>query len=112
MHMMKRQVYTKKQQEMKRIAKERILKLFDQAKDVFHESSALANRYVALARKISMKFKVRIPRELKRRFCRHCYKYLVPGNNCRVRTHKGKVVYYCLNCKKYMRFVLPGRKKI
>ena len=66
---------------------------------------ALSNRYVTLARKISMKFKVRIPTELKRRFCKHCYKYLMPGKTVRIRTHKGKVVYNCLNCKKFMRFM-------
>lgn len=100
-----KKIHLKKQKEMKQIAKERIKYLFKQAKEAFNKNPAVSNRYVTLARKISMKYKVPIPRELKRRFCKHCYKYLVPGKNCRIRTKNGKVVYYCQNCKKYMRFV-------
>ena len=86
------------------IAKERIESLFKQADETFDSDSALSDRYVSLARKISMKFKVRIPPKLKRRFCKHCYTFLVPGKNCRVRTHEGKVVYTCSKCKGFMRF--------
>ena len=98
--------YSRKPLEQVKIAKERIRVLFDQAKEVYKEDPKLSDRYVELARKIAMKFKVRIPSDLKRLFCKHCYCYLVPSKNCRVRLQKGKVVYYCLNCKKYMRFVI------
>ena len=101
--------YQKKKAEHVTIAKERIRTLFDQAEKVFHEDPELSNRYVELARKIAMKFKVRIPRELKRRFCKHCKTYLVPSVNCSVRTHEGHVVYYCKTCRKYMRF--PYRRE-
>ncbi len=96
--------YSKKPTEHRKIARERIETLFKQAKGMFKEDPKLSNRYVHLARKIAMKYKVRIKPELKRRFCKHCYKYLVPGVNCRVRMHDGKVVYFCQNCKKFMRF--------
>ncbi len=88
----------------KKIAKERIEILFKEAGKVFNENNGLANRYVTLARKIAMKSNVKVPREYKRKFCKHCYKYLKPGVNCRIRTRNNKSVYYCLNCKKYMRF--------
>jgi len=90
----------------KQIALERIKILFKQAKQVFSKNRSLANRYVTLARKIAMKAKVRIPRELKRKFCKHCYKYFVPGVTCRVRTVNKKLVYYCFNCKRYTRIPL------
>jgi len=96
--------YSKKPAEHRRIARERIKVLFKQAKEIFKEDSKLADRYVELSRKIAMKYKVRIRPELKRRFCKHCYKYLMPGVNCRVRMQTGKVVYYCSSCKKFMRF--------
>ena len=96
--------YNKKPKEQRNIAKERINALFKQARDIFKEDNKLADRYVHLARKIAMKFKVRIPPNLQRKFCKHCYKYLFPGINARIRMNKGKVVYYCQNCKKYMRF--------
>ncbi len=101
----------KKIRKIKQIALERIKILFEQAEKIAKEDPSLANRYVYLARKISMKAKVRIPRELKRRFCKHCYVYFIPGVNYRVRIQRGKVVYYCFNCKKYMRFPYVKEQK-
>ncbi|MBL7054613.1 ribonuclease P [Candidatus Woesearchaeota archaeon] len=101
--------YNKKSAEHKKIARERIEVLFKQAKDTFKEDAKLSDRYVHLARKIAMKYKVRIKPELKRRFCKHCYRYLMPGITSRVRMQKGKVVYFCFSCKKFMRF--PHIKK-
>ena len=103
--------YLKELKKQKSIARERIKILFEQAETAFNKDPRLSNRYVELARKIAMKCKLRIPTELKRRFCRHCYCYLVPGKNCRVRTHEGKVVYYCSSCKKYTRFPYVKEKK-
>lgn len=105
----KKKFFSKKQKEMKEIAEKRIIYLFEQAKDIFKKSPELASRYVSLAKKISMKYKVKISRELKRKFCKNCFTYFVPGRTCRVRTHKGKVVYYCFNCKKCLRFVIPKK---
>ena len=95
----------------RKIARQRIKILLDKAKDVCGKDRGLANRYVTLARKISMKYKVRIPPAYKRRFCKHCYKFLMPGVNCRVRLQGSKVVYYCLECKKFMRFPYVREKK-
>ena len=82
-----------------------INKLFEEAKFQFNKNPELSNKYVKLARKAAMKVNLRIPRELKRKYCKHCYSYLVPGKNSRVRIHKSRVIYYCFNCKKYMRFM-------
>lgn len=87
----------------KEIALERIKTLFKQAKAIFKENKSLANRYVKLARELSMKHKVPIPTNLKKQFCKHCYRYLMPSVNLRVRTREGKLVYYCLDCKHFMR---------
>jgi len=96
--------YKKKPSKQIKIAKERINILFEQARKMFKKDPKLADRYVSLARKISMKLKIRIPSKLKKQFCKHCYSYLMPSVNVRIRTKDGKLVYYCLNCKKYMRF--------
>ena len=93
----------------KEIAKERVKILFQQAKEVFSKDKALAHRYVTLARKIAMKVKIRIPLELKRKYCKHCYKFLMPGVNSRIRTRDGKVIISCLECKKFTR--IPIKKK-
>jgi ribonuclease P protein subunit RPR2 len=103
--------YIKELKKQKDIGREHIVSLFEQAEKVFKKEPKLANRYIELARKIAMKCKIRIPTNLKRKFCKHCYCYLVPGKNCRVRTHDGKVVYYCFSCKKYMRFPYVKEKK-
>ena len=96
--------YFKKPQKFRQIASERIEELFKQARLMFKEDSKLSDRYVKLARRIAMKHKVRISYEFKRRICKNCHRYLVPGVNCRVRTTRGHVTYYCLNCKHFMRF--------
>jgi ribonuclease P protein subunit RPR2 len=99
-----------KKVEHKRIASERIEILFDEAEIAFKEDPKLSDKYVQKARTLSMRYKVKMPRQLRRKFCHHCYSYLVPGKNLRIRTRDSKVIYYCLNCKKYMRFVM-GKKQ-
>jgi ribonuclease P protein subunit RPR2 len=79
--------------------------LFNLAKIAFKDNPRLANKYVKSARKNAMHVNLKLPRQLKRKFCKHCYFYLVPGKNCRVRIHKNRIIYYCFNCKKYMRFL-------
>ena len=97
-------------QKQKKIALERIDILFKEAEKTAKKDINLANRYIELARKISMKTKTKIPSELKRKFCKYCRKYLVPGINLRVRMSKGKVIYNCLNCGKIMRFSVLREK--
>lgn len=92
--------------EQKKIALERIRILFQEADIIFSKNHSLAYRYVTLARKIAMKTKTRIPRELKRKFCKHCYKYLQPGVNARIRIRMGKVIISCFECKKFMRILI------
>ena len=100
---------SRKPEKERNAALERIDLLFQLASQVFRKSPALANRYVSMARKVAMKTKVRIRPELKRKFCKHCYSYLRPNINARVRLTKGHVTYFCKKCKKFMRF--PYKKK-
>ncbi len=96
----------KKQKDIE-IAKERIKTLFEEAEKA--TTQELANKYIKTARKIAMKFNLRLPRYYNRKFCKHCYNYF-KKDNYRVRTKNGKVVYYCLNCKKYARFSIKKIK--
>ncbi|MBT4445815.1 ribonuclease P [archaeon] len=93
----------------KKIAKERIVTLFDQAQKQHKENQSLANRYVFLARKLAMKLRLSIPLIQKRQYCKHCYTYLVPSKNVRIRISRGKVVTLCLSCKKFQR--IPYKKQ-
>jgi len=94
------------------IAKKRIEKLFLLAEKSAEEKNLyFSNRYVTLARKISMKYLVPIPNIYKKRFCKHCYSYLVPSVNSTFRLNKGKITIFCKNCKKYTRLPLKNKEK-
>ncbi len=89
------------------IALNRINRLFLLAENkALSGNFSIANRYVSIARKLSMKYLVPIPKEFKHRFCKHCYYFLLPYFNSRFRVHRGKLVIYCNNCKKYTRIPL------
>lgn len=88
----------------KTVARERIRLLFLQARDAFREHPERSNRYVTLARRIAMRQRVRIDREFRRQYCHHCSAFLVPGQNMRVRVHRGNVVVTCGLCNRKMRY--------
>jgi ribonuclease P protein subunit RPR2 len=97
---------------MIQIAKERIDILFDLADEEAHmRNFPRANRYVDLARRIGMRYNVRIPGKFKRRFCKHCHSYIQPGENARVRIKGKKIVVFCQNCGEYMRMPITSHKK-
>ena len=88
----------------KKIARERIDVLFDQALLAFSLHPERSNRYVDIARRIAMRQRIRIDREFRRQYCHHCYSFLVPGKNMRVRVHRGSVVVTCHSCNKKTRY--------
>jgi ribonuclease P protein subunit RPR2 len=99
-------------QTAKRIARERIEVLLSRALALFPGEMAESRRCIAIARKISTRQRVRIPRELRRLFCRKCSELLVPGYTGRVRIHSGKVIVTCLSCGKQKRYpVVRGHRK-
>ncbi len=94
----------------KKIAKEHISELFNIAEETFVKNPELSDEYVKKARLIQMKFRLRMPSEYKRRFCKSCNKYLVPNINSRVRIRDGNVIIYCISCRNYTR--IPIKQKI
>ncbi|MDD5111525.1 MAG: ribonuclease P [Candidatus Altiarchaeota archaeon] len=83
------------------IASERINRLMAMAQR--HASMgdlSQADYMVSLARRISMKAKSPIPKELKNNFCRHCYRYMQPGRTSRtvINSKEGRVETICLKC--------------
>lgn len=100
----------KKPRWMIKIAEERIGILFKMADREFSSNPQRAHRYTEIARNISKKYKIRIPREWRRRFCKNCYRFLKPGSNCKVRLSGGKVHFKCLECGYVMRF--PYKREI
>ncbi|MEA2054127.1 MAG: ribonuclease P protein component 4 [Candidatus Thermoplasmatota archaeon] len=88
----------------KLIARKRIYHLFEMAEKMAMDGKMdLAGRYVEIARKIGMKYLVRIPKAYKKRFCKKCNSYLLPGKNCSVRLKKKRIVVSCHNCGNIIR---------
>ena len=100
---MPKKKYFKKPAKQLQIAKKRIRFLFNESKESLKKDAGLSSKYVKLARRLAMKYRIKLPSELKKKFCRHCYSYLIPGVNCRVRIHKHRVIYYCFGCKNHNR---------
>ncbi|MBI2128830.1 ribonuclease P [Candidatus Woesearchaeota archaeon] len=78
--------------------------MFVEAADAFKKNKSKANDLVRKARNLAMKSRLKVPSRLQKSFCKHCYSFLKPGMNCRIRLQRGKLIYYCLECKRYMRF--------
>lgn len=102
--------------ELKVIAKERISLLFDMAfRRVREGDVSLARRYVKIALRIASKAKLKLPKTLKRSYCRNCLVPLIPGITLSVRIKsegKGsRVVYRCLLCGWIRRFMIKSSKK-
>jgi len=87
----------------KKIANERIYLLLELAQEYIKQNPLLAKRYVELARRIAKRTNVRIPKTLKRRFCKRCNEYLIPGYNARVRIKNKVILITCLKCGKIKR---------
>lgn len=88
----------KRRREVKEIAAERIEILMENALRMMEKDEKLAQRYVYLVRKVSMKSRVRIPRRWKIFICRGCKKLLIPGLNCRVRIQRRRKPHIALTC--------------
>ncbi len=88
----------------KKSAKKRVEILFGEASQAFKKDKKAADRFVKAARRLAMKHNLKLPKEQQRNFCKYCYCYSLPGENCRVRAYKGKMVYHCFDCGQYSRF--------
>jgi ribonuclease P protein subunit RPR2 len=90
----------------KETARERIKTLFEQAK----QRPAYAKRYIALAKKLQQKYRLRFSREQSRAFCKKCCT-LFNAKNVSVRTKEGHVVYTCKECGFIKRYPYGKVKK-
>jgi ribonuclease P protein subunit RPR2 len=92
---------------MVRIARERVSDLFALAeKEATLGHRELADRYVALARRIGMRYNVRLMSEYRELYCRGCSTFWVEGRTVRTRLRSGRRVRTCLACGRERRTVL------
>lgn len=87
-----------KDRSQRKLGLERIERLFELADKAFEKHPERAHRDVQLARKIAMRYNIRIPSRLKKRFCGKCYKYLAPNINCNIGERHGMMTVKCLEC--------------
>src|SRR3989442_4702633 len=106
-----RRNYSKTRAAVALVATERFQILLDQAKKLASTDVKLSRRYVNLARKISSRTKVRIPRESKMYLCKGCGLALVPGHNAKIRLHAHTtgIVISCLSCGAVKRYPVNAR---
>ena len=69
----------------KQIATQRIQILFHNALSNAKNNPKLAERQAEIAKKISMKFKIKMPFELNSSFCKKCKKFIAPGIASKIR---------------------------
>jgi len=86
------------------MAEQRIKRLFELAEKAYPRKPGLAKRYVEIARHISMRHRVSIPRQLKRKVCKKCGTYLVPGQNSRIRLDGKNITITCKECGAIKRY--------
>ena len=84
------------------LALQRMERLFALAGTAHATHPERSDRYVQIARKICTRTRVRMPRLLKRLFCRHCGSFLTAVAT-RVRLREGVLTTTCLLCSEQMR---------
>lgn len=95
------------------IALERIEILFSLAGKEFARHPDRSHRYAELARKIGMRYNVSIPKQIKRRICNKCNRYLFPGKNSKVRSSSSTLAMEvkCLECGHVARYPYAREKR-
>jgi len=89
----------------RRIALERMTALFRLAEsEALRRHASRARRYVELARRLGMRYNVRMPPPFKRSFCKKCLAFLLPAVSARVRVGRGRVVVTCISCGAVQRY--------
>jgi len=81
-----------------------IPELLQKAKSAYKKGNKrLSTAYSMKIKYLSMKHKLKLPKIIQRQLCKHCNSILIPSVNCRIRTNKGRMIYCCLECKKFRR---------
>ena len=94
----------------KDIAKDRIDKLFELAKnEALAGNNSRSKRYVSLALRMGERHKVRSSH--KRTYCGNCLSLFIPPRNVRVRTGRGRVSMTCLECGCVQRYPLQKPRR-
>jgi ribonuclease P protein subunit RPR2 len=92
----------------KEIAREHIDILIENA--LKEQDEDLAAKQALQAKKIAMRFRVRLPYDARQLYCKKCKSFIVPGRSARVRIGRARtraVRITCLRCGHPYRRILP-----
>jgi len=84
----------------KDLAAQRIEILLRNALETMKSDAELAEKQAMLAKKISTKFRIRLPYEIRQLYCKKCKGFIVPGVNARVRVGRTNVEAVRITCLK------------
>ena len=82
----------------KKIALERMYILVKTAISNARSDPNLAEKQANLARRISTRYRIRMPYELRINFCKKCKKFIVPGINSRIRNGRTPLKSIRITC--------------
>jgi ribonuclease P protein subunit RPR2 len=95
--------------QVKEVARERIDILV--ANTLKEKDENLAGRKAQLAKKMAMRFRLRLPYDVRQLYCKKCKAFIVPGTTARVRVGRAKtraVRITCLRCGHIYRKILAA----
>jgi ribonuclease P protein subunit RPR2 len=81
-----------------KIAMERMQILIDNAISNARTNPELSERQASIARRISTKYKIRMPYYLRMVFCKNCKSFIAPGINSRIRLGRTSVKSIRISC--------------
>ncbi len=84
---------------IRKIVLERMEILIDNAISNAKINPKLAERQASLARKLSMRHKVRMPYVLRMLFCKKCKSFIAPGINSKIRLGRTSIKSIRITCK-------------
>jgi ribonuclease P protein subunit RPR2 len=83
---------------MRQIALERIEILIQNAISNSRINPLIAQRQATLAKKISTKYRIRMPYYVRMNFCKKCKKFIAPGVGARIRLGRSSIKSIRITC--------------
>ncbi len=83
---------------IRQIALERMEILIQNAISNSRTNPSLAQRQATLAKKISTKYRIRMPYHIRMNFCKKCKKFIASGVNARIRMGRSSVKSIRITC--------------
>jgi len=83
---------------LRQIALERMQILIENAIANARENPTLAQRQASLAKKLSTKYRIRMPYSIRINFCKKCKRFIAPGVKARIRIGRSSVKSIRITC--------------